>query len=79
MSFASSILSTRSAVGGTMGSPSLSFSRQNQSLTASRLSSTSIMGEVKFIVKDSNRIVHERTGEHCLPLMIFSFPLAGKD
>src|SRR6266550_2257766 len=51
----SSILSTRSAVGGTMGNPSLSFSRQNQSLTASRLSSTSMMLEVKFIVKDSNR------------------------
>src|SRR5262245_42673472 len=46
----SSILSTRSGVGGTMGKPSLNFSRQNQSLTASKLSSTSIMLDVKLLI-----------------------------
>src|SRR5712692_5067920 len=52
-----SILSTRSGVGGTIGSPSLSFSRQNQSLAASQLSSTSMMGEVKFVIlRVSDRI-----------------------
>ena len=46
---ASSIRATRSAVGGTIGNPSLSFSLQNQSLTASQLSSTSMRFEVRFI------------------------------
>src|SRR5512141_1687173 len=46
---AASIFSTRSAVGGTIGKPSLSFSFKNQSLTASQLSSTSIKFEVRFI------------------------------
>src|SRR6185295_11718367 len=48
---APSIFSTRAAVGGTMGKPSLSFSFKNQSLTASQLSSTSIRFEVRFIVR----------------------------
>jgi hypothetical protein len=33
-----------------MGKPSLSFSRQNQSLAASQLSSTSMMGEVRLLI-----------------------------
>src|ERR1044071_1117165 len=45
-----SIRATRSGVGGTIGSPSLSFSRQNQSLAASHESSTSMRGEVSFTI-----------------------------
>src|SRR6185503_19356589 len=51
---APSIFSTRSAVGGTIGKPSLSFSFKNQSLTASQLSSTSIRFEVRFIMNASS-------------------------
>src|SRR5436853_6247373 len=46
----SSILPTRSGVGGTIGKPSLSFSLQNQSLAASKLSSTSMLLEVRFFI-----------------------------
>ena len=47
---APSIRETRSAVGGTIGKPSLSFSLQNQSLTASQLSSTSMRFEVRVSI-----------------------------
>ena len=40
-----SMRSTRSRVGGTMGNPSLSFRSRNQSLAASRESSTSMTSE----------------------------------
>src|SRR5688572_11211525 len=49
-----SIRSTRSGVGGTIGKPSLSFWLQNQSLTASQLSSTSMRGEVRFMYENSD-------------------------
>ena len=43
-----SMRSTRSRVGGTMGRPSLSLRSQNQSLTASSESSTSMISETKL-------------------------------
>jgi hypothetical protein len=48
---AANMRSTRAGVGGTIGKPSLSFSWQNQSLTASQLSSTSIKGEVRAVIE----------------------------
>src|SRR5262245_44919211 len=76
----SSILSTRSAVGGTMGKPSLSFSRQNQSLAASRLSSTSIMLELKVFIEIPNESESKKDFANYASLLLSaSFPLAGKD
>src|SRR5262245_42890669 len=71
-----SILSTRSTVGGTIGKPSLSFSLQNQSLTASQLFSTSMRFEVRFIMNVGSyglrfTIYHDRVVP---PLSIFFLP-----
>ena len=76
-STASSILATRSGVGGTIGNPSLNFSRQNQSLAASQLSSTSMMGELKvFILSLRNAYGLSLLGASALFL---SSPLARED
>src|SRR5215467_14539084 len=75
-----SIFSTRSGVGGTIGKPSLSFSRKNQSLAASQLSSTSMMGEVKFIRKiNAGKSISDDVNQDSSFAPSASFPLAGKD
>src|SRR5690348_2423744 len=57
---AASMRSTRSGVGGTMGSPSLSFSLRNQSLTASQLSSTSIRFDAKLDMKKFSKKIYRQ-------------------
>src|SRR5262245_12647828 len=75
-----SIFSTRSGVGGTIGNPSLNFSRQNQSLAASQLSSTSMIGEVRFIRKiNSRKSISDDLNQDTSFAPSASFPLAGKD
>src|SRR5215472_2005468 len=67
-----SIFSTRSGVGGTIGNPSLNFSRQNQSLAASQLSSTSMMGEVRFGIFGVSDLINSAA-------LVFFAPVSGEN
>src|ERR1044071_4447293 len=69
---AASMRSTRSGVGGTIGSPSLSFSLRNQSLTSSQLSSTSIRWDAKVDMKQFSK------GNYRIKIALSPQPLQGR-